>query len=197
MKRKSKILSLLLLFGIVTLPGCFTASSQLENIKNALLKYDGENFSAADDSDVGADSDTDYEDEFNISIGPVTLFFTYGLVYFLSPLDEVDFDMAKDVLNNIDGVAISNASFKSDKEIPDNKAIEQIKSELNSYGYSPLVINREKNEINLIFISNNFDEEGGRILVINFSQSEMNLVTVEANFVRLMEVFRQSAESFH
>ena len=184
MKTRTKVLSLILLLGLFTLQGCFTASSQLENIKTSFLQNDDENIDDFGDTDVETVPENE-NDEFNFSIGPVTLFFTYGLAYLLSPLDEVDFDMLKDVLNNIDGLSISTTTFSEKQKMPDKSTLNKIKSELYSDGFEPVVLNREKGGINMVFLSRDFDEDGGELLVVNFSENEMNLVTIKANFVAL------------
>ncbi len=186
MKIGNRALSLVLLFVLFTLQGCFTASSRLENVKTYLMQNNDENNDDFGDTDVETVPEEE-DDEFNLSIGPVTLFFTYGLVYLLSPLDEVDFDMVKDVLNNIDGLSISTTTFSEEQKMPDKSTLNKLKSELYSDGFEPVVLNREKGEINMVFISRDFDEDGGELLVVNFSENEMNLVTVKADFAKLLE----------
>ncbi len=186
MKTHTKVLSMILLLGLFTLQGCFTASSQLQDIKTVLLQKDDNGNDDFDDTDVEINDEQD-DDEFGFSAGPVTIFFTYGLAYFLSPLDEVDFDMVKDVLNNIDGLSISTTTFSEEQKMPDKSTLNKLKSELYSDGFEPVVLNREKGEINMVFVSRDFDEDGGELLVVNFSENEMNLVTVKADFVKLLE----------
>ncbi len=181
------VLSLTLLF---SLQGCFSASSELENIKTLVLQKGNDEFSD-NNTDVPEESISENEgDNFEFSIGPVGLFFTYGIVYFVSPLDEVDFDIAKDILNNIDGFSISTSSLDSTREMPTQQIISELKIKLSREGFFPFVINRDKDEASLIFVSNGIDENScAELLVVNFSNAELNLISVEANFTKIMDIF--------
>jgi hypothetical protein len=184
----TKTLTIILLSGLFFLQGCFSASGQVDNIKAALL--DNGITEEADDTDIPvADVGNNGDDEeFNFSIGPVGLFFTYSLVYFLSPIDEVDMDMAKDVLNNIDGLSISTSTLKDKMEMPRKVVLKKLKRQLAEDGYQPIVINRDKTELNLIYLSDDFDDDGGEMLIVNFDGNELNIVTISANFEKIIEV---------
>ncbi len=190
MRRMTKSITMLLLSGLFFLQGCFSASEQIINIKTTLLENG--RTEEIDDTDIPVsdiNNDEDNEsDEFNFSIGPVGLFFTYGLVYLLSPLDEVDMDMAKDVLNNIDGLSISTSALKEKTEMPTKAVLEKLKRQLAEDGYQPIVINRDKTELNLIYLSDDFDDDGGEMLIVNFDENELNIITISADFEKIIEI---------
>ncbi len=186
MRKKTKTITMLLLLGLFFLQGCFSATAQVDEIKTTLLPNNETEEVYDTDIDV-SDLNDNENDDFDFSIGPVGLFFTYGLVYLLSPIDEVNMDMAKDILNNIDGLAISTSSFTDKKKMPGKVVLENLKRQLSENGYQPMVINKEKDELNLIYLSDNFDDEGGEMIIVNFNESELNIVTISADFEKIIE----------
>lgn len=183
MKNLRNILLVVLIIALISIPGCFSLSSNVEEIKTTLIPSETLQYPEYSETEFPL------ENEFQFSIGPIGLFFAYAAVSLASAFDEENIDFAKDLLNEIDEVQVGVFKITDSTMMIPNQKIRETQTKLENWGYQQIVKHKENGQIVLVYINYNADFWGNdEIVVLVVENQELVIVDVEADLESLMKI---------